>query len=40
MLITAFVQIWPQHRQERCNDVASLSLAEYLVGFEPGAFQF
>ena len=40
MLITAFVQIWPQHRREPCNDVASLSLAEYLVGFELDAFQF
>ena len=38
-LITAFVHIQPGHWEPH-NKVGSLSLAEHLAGFEPGAFQF
>ena len=40
MLITAFVQVGPEGHQEPLNEVGSLSPAECLAGFEPGAFQF
>ena len=40
MLITAFVHIRPEGHWEPRNKVGSLSLAEHLAGFEPGAFQF
>ena len=40
MLITAFVQFRHKGNREPCNEVGSLSPAERLVEFEPGAFQF
>ena len=35
-----FVHIWPEGHGEPHNKVGSLSPAECLVGFEPGAFRF
>ena len=40
MLITEFVQVWPESHWEPCNKVGSLSPAERLAGFEPGTFRF
>ena len=40
MLITTFVQFWPKDHREPSNRVGSLSLAERLLGFELGTFQF
>ena len=35
-----FVNFWPKGHWEPYNEPGSLSLAEHLVGFEPGAFWF
>ena len=40
MLITAFFIFDPKGHRESRNEVGSLSLAECLVGFELGSFQF
>ena len=40
MLITAFFQLQPEGYREPRNEVASLSLADHLVGCEPGTFRF
>ena len=40
MLITAFAHIQPKGHQKPHNEVGSLSLAECLLMFEPGTFQF
>ena len=40
MLITMFVQVWPEGHREPRNEVGYLSPAERLAGFEPGTFQF
>ena len=36
MLITAFSQFRPKGHREPHNEVGSLSLVDFLVGFEPG----
>ena len=46
ILITAFIQVSTQSSRGEggggwaCNEVGSLCPAMYLVGFEPGTFQF
>ena len=40
MLITCVLHIWPEDHWEPRSEVGSLSLAECLVGFEPGTFRF
>ena len=40
IVITAFELLWPKGHQEPCNEVGSLSLAKWLVGFEPVTFWF
>ena len=35
-----FLHFRPEGHREPRNEVGSLSLAEHLVGFEPGTFQF
>ena len=40
MLITCVLHIRPEGHQEPRNEVGSLTLAECLVGFEPGTFRF
>ena len=40
MLITAVLDFQPKGQREPHNKVGSLSPAKYLVGFEPGTFQF
>ena len=40
ILSIAFWQFLPGRHREPCNEVWSLGLAECLVGFEPGTFQF
>ena len=39
MLITVFVQFWPEGHREPSNEVGSLSPVERLVGFEPEIFR-
>ena len=36
MLITAFWRFWPEGHREPCNEIGSITLAEYLVRFEQG----
>ena len=36
----SFLEFWPEGHREPHNEVGSLSLAESLVGFEPGIFRF
>ena len=40
MLITCVLHIWPEGHREPRNEVGSLSPAERIEGFEPGAFRF
>lgn len=40
MRLYNFIQFRPAGHREPHNEVGSLTPAEYLVGFEPGAFQF
>ena len=40
MLITAFLEFWPECHQEPRNVVGSLIPTESLVGFEPPTLQF
>ena len=40
MLPTCILHIQPEGHQEPCNEVGTLSMAERLVGFEPGTFRF
>ena len=40
MLITAFYLIQPEGHWEPSDKVGSLSQVEWLVGFQPGTFQF
>ena len=39
ILITAFVQFQSEGQRKACNEVASLSPAECLVGFESGTLR-
>ena len=38
MLIACVLHILPEGHWEPCNEVGSLSLVEYIVGFELGTF--
>ena len=40
MLITEFLQFWPEGYREPRNEVGYLSRAEFLVGIDPGTFRF
>ena len=40
MLITAFLQFWPEGLREPRNKAGSLSPTEHLIGFEPETFRF
>ena len=40
MLITAFSHIWLECHKKPRSEVGSVSLAELLMGFEPGTFRF
>ena len=40
MLMPAYCQCSSELHREPLNEIGSLTPAEYLVGFEPGTFQF